>query len=173
MTYLHRLHPAIPLAAIGRELERERRQRRQFYPNRVKSGNMLPAEAERQLALVDAWLEDCTRIQACWFDTRGSLPWAPRHGFTWQERRAGLLRELELRDRVYPRWIADGRVLEKDAAHRIACLQCLLEVYEDGWDWRGSDGRLPSQSPAAEAEYRQLRADVAQRKGISQKELDL
>jgi hypothetical protein len=169
----HIAFPAITIAALEAELARELEARRGFYPGRVGKGNMLQAEADRELALAAAWLEDVARIRACWFDRPGTAPAAPQHGFAWQDRRAGLLRELGLRRRLYPQWVAGGRLLADQAAQRIACLACLLALYEDGWDWRGSDGRTPHHSPLAEREYAALRAEVDAREGRSQQEMAL
>lgn len=35
-------------------------------------------------------------------------------------------RELEVRRRVYPKWINSGRITQSTANHRIACLQSTL-----------------------------------------------
>jgi hypothetical protein len=167
----HLAFPAITLGAIAAELGRELEQRRGFYPGRVTKGNMLQEEADRELALAAAWREDCARIAAAW--GAGAAPLPAAHPFTWRDRREGLQRELELRERFYPGWIAGGRLLAGQAAHRTACLQALLAIYEDGWDWRGSDGLTPRSSAIAAEEYRQLRADVDAREGRAQNQLAL
>jgi hypothetical protein len=169
---LHLAFPAITLDQVAAELQREAQQRRDFYPGRVAKGNMLQAEADRQLALAAAWREDLERIRACW-STPGASPAAPAHGFSWRDRRAALLREIGLREKHYPEWIAGGRLLERDAVHQLACLSALLAVYEDGWDWRGSDGSTPFHSAVADQEFTALRADVDARHGRSQHELAL
>lgn len=129
--------PALP--AIQRELERELVQRRGFYPGRVASGNMRAEEAERQLALAGAWSDDIARLIA---HPVGRLP-APAHGLSWWNRHQGLLRELAQRAHHYPKGIAEGRLLEADAAHRIACLDALLVHYQDGPLYEASNGALP------------------------------
>lgn len=177
----HLAFPAITLAHLEGELARELEARRGFYPGRVEKGNMLQAEAEHELAAAAAWLEDVARIARAWFTPKAERTPAhaelveapPQHGLTWRDRRAALLRELGLRRKVYPNWIAGGRLLEHQAAHRLACLACLLAIYEDGWDWRASDGRTPMHSDLAAEEFTTLRAEVDAREGRSQKELEL
>lgn len=166
--------PAITYAHLAAECARELAARRRFYPGRVDKGNMTEPEATRELALAAAWAEDVARIRAC----RAEPPWPspaapPEHGLAWNLRRAGLLRELELRARIYPREVAGGKLLEAEAARRTACLECLLMLYEDGWDWTASDGRLPSQSPLAEREYAALRLEIDHRAGVTQQALAL
>ena len=41
-----------------------------------------------------------------------------------------LRRELAMRQRVYPRWVADGRLRQDDMDHRIACLKMAIAVVE-------------------------------------------
>lgn len=182
----HLRFPAISFAALERECARELEQRRATFRRQVERGRMLQAEADREIALASAWLEDVRRIRWCWQEQwssssaaigpqgrPGSAPVTPEHGFSWKDRHAALLRELELRARFYPQWIAGGRLLESDAAAQVACLECLLAIYEDGWDWRGSDGLTPLHSPTADAEFNALQAARAARQGTAQKELTL
>lgn len=167
----HLSRPAITLEHVAAELAREHRQRAEFYPGRVAKGNMLQRDADHELAIAAAWLDDVSRMAAAWGN--GHPPEPSRFAFTWHDRRAALQRELELRARFYPEWIAKGRLAETDAAHRTACLEALLAIYEDGFDWRGSDGKTPFHSATADQEFTAMRADVAARQGRSQKELDL
>lgn len=175
----HLAFPAITLAAIAAEAEIELDQRRGFYPGRVSKGNMLQEAADRELALCAAWAEDVARISAAW--SAGAAPRAPQHSFTWHDRREALLRELDLRARFYPDWVAGGRLLADQAAHRTQCLQALLAIYEDGWDWACSGCAAQPKAdpcsrvfcPIADQEYRALRADIDAREGRSQKELEL
>jgi hypothetical protein len=87
---------------------------------------------------------------------------------------AELEREIALRRRFYPEWIEAGRLTPADADRRRQALEALLWIYQDGWDWRGSDGRTPAFSAAAEAEWRahQARIDLA-RDPERQKEMAL
>ena len=147
----HLRHPAITLAAIAAELGREAAARASLYRRKVEAARMTQAEADRGLALAAAWREDVDRIAAAWGN--GQAPAPPRHAIAWKERVDGLTRELELRRRFYPDWIAGGRMTQAEAAQQIACLEALLAIYHDGWDWRGSDGKLPGESAAAGAEW--------------------
>lgn len=172
----HIAFPAITWAALEAELARELQQRRALYPKRVETGRMLQAEASGETAIAMAWAEDLARMRARWLSPapRGAFPFPhPSHPITWAARRRSLLRELGMRQRFYPEWIAAGRLLADQATHQLACLQCLLTIYEDGWDWRASDGLLPSQSQIAAAEYAALQTEAVARNGTAQKELAL
>lgn len=48
---------------------------------------------------------------------------------THQDKVAELQREVSLRRRVYPRWVAAGRLTQADADKRIAVLQAILDDY--------------------------------------------
>lgn len=176
----HLAFPKVTLATLDAELRRELQQRRRFFPGRVKEGRMSQQEADAQLGMVGAWLEDVGRMHARWVEQRRELG-KPAHGMTWNARRAGILREIDYRERFYPQWVKDGRILEDEAAHRIACLFCLLEIYEDGWDFVASNGRRGNsvlavndrEEAAAVAEYRAVLAENAARKGTAQKALAL
>jgi len=39
-------------------------------------------------------------------------------------------RELALRRRLYPRWVAEGKLPEREASRRIAVLHAIMEDYE-------------------------------------------
>jgi hypothetical protein len=39
-------------------------------------------------------------------------------------------RELKMRKRVYPRWVADRRMSEGQAAHEIAAMEAIVEDYQ-------------------------------------------
>lgn len=43
---------------------------------------------------------------------------------------ACVTRELMMRKRVYPRWVADRRISEGMAAHQIACMEAIVEDYK-------------------------------------------
>jgi hypothetical protein len=170
---------ALDWPTLGAELRRELSHRRQFYPGRVEQHRMTQAEADHGIAVAAAWLEDAERMHARW-----AMPAAPphyerppmkppAHNLSWRDRRSGLLRELAFREKLYPQWILEGRMTDRQAADRVACLRCLLEIYHNGWDWRGSDGQLPCRSPIATAEYRELLASIAASQQEAQKELAL
>lgn len=38
-------------------------------------------------------------------------------------------REIKMRQRVYPRWIEDGRMSAGKAAHEIACMEAIADDY--------------------------------------------
>lgn len=44
--------------------------------------------------------------------------------------RAEIAREIEMRHKVYPKWIADKRMNEEQANQRIAALRCALLILE-------------------------------------------
>ena len=39
-------------------------------------------------------------------------------------------RELAMRERVFPRWVEDGKISAGVAAHRIACMEAMVKDYE-------------------------------------------
>lgn len=136
--------PGITMAAIAAELLREQASRRAVYGRAVDKGSMEPREADWQHALTRAWIEDAARFARAlapvdlgqpMLDPR-TLP--PSHAITWQDRRAGLQRELDQRARFYPRWIDKGNLDPAQARHQIACLEALLALYEDGLDFPGT-----------------------------------
>jgi hypothetical protein len=170
---LHIRFPDISPAALERELGRELEARRALYARRLETHRMLPAEAERELAIAAAWREDLARIRAAWIETPGTIPAPPAHQFSWKDRRAALMRELDQRRRFYPEWIAKSRLTQAAADHQVECLECLLAVYEDGWDWRGSDGLTPLHSATADAEFTALHTEIAQRNGRAQQQMEL
>jgi len=185
-------HPHITYAQLEAELRRELSRRHGFYPRQVGKGAMLQADADRELALCAAWLEDLLRARAIRVDraaenwrryragdmTAGDPPPAA-HGLRWSDRRSAVLRELALRQRVYPRGIEKGEITREDAAHRIDCLEALLGLYEDGWDWVASNGYRPgfddpAPTPAAieaRGEWDEMRGLRAQRQPVEQKEM--
>lgn len=44
---------------------------------------------------------------------------------------AEVKRELEQRRRLYPRWVADGKIAEKTAARRLAIMATILRDLEE------------------------------------------
>lgn len=177
----HPHFPDIGLSDLAQEIEREQAARKSKYPRLIDKGNLLPAEADRQQALAAAWREDLARMEQCWISQPGTPPQAPAHGFTWNERRNAALRELDYRRRLYPRWISGDRITAEAAEHRLRCLSALLAIYEDGWDWRASNGErtrfglveAPPQIHQARHEWHALQSDIAARQGTAQKEMAL
>lgn len=39
-------------------------------------------------------------------------------------------RELRLRKKVYPRWVAEGRMTQQQAEHEIDCMQAIVTDYD-------------------------------------------
>ncbi len=49
--------------------------------------------------------------------------------FTSDQKRAAIEREIKMRKRAYPRWVADGRMTQKKADEEIAVMQAILTDY--------------------------------------------
>lgn len=49
--------------------------------------------------------------------------------FTAQQKREAVEREVKMRQRVYPRWIADGRMTNAKADHEIKVMETIAEDY--------------------------------------------
>lgn len=127
-----RLFPGITLDDCRAELQRERAYRERTYPERIAQGRMTRAEADYQLAILAAIADDALRM------TGAYAP--PQHDYSWLERRAALSREIDLRDRFYPEWIASGRLTQARADHQRACLRAVLWRFDCGFDWRPTNG---------------------------------
>ncbi|HRI62305.1 MAG TPA: hypothetical protein PK228_21335 [Saprospiraceae bacterium] len=50
---------------------------------------------------------------------------------TIREEIAELKRELQTRRRVYPEWKVLGKITQKDAEHRVACLESSIKRLEE------------------------------------------
>lgn len=153
----HPRHPGVTTQAVLAECKRELAQRRTFYPRRVEQARMTQEEADAQLALAAAWHEDVSRIIA--FEEAAAAAWKtflenpavpritelsdPGHGLSWQQRRTGLARELDLRRRIYPRRIEQAQMTKCIATRQLAALEALADRYDDGFDWRASNGVRP------------------------------
>jgi hypothetical protein len=134
----HPAFPGIALVDIETELRRELAARRKLYPDRIRQGRMNQEEADHGIAVFAALLADCERL----VPPRRSRE--ETHKFTWQHRRAALVRELDFRAHVYPEWIASGRLDQAEADRRCRCLTALVWIFDDGFDWRGSNGSGPA-----------------------------
>lgn len=143
-------HPGVTYAIIRAELQREADARARLYPKRIEAGRLTQRDADRERALIAALLADVTRMASYAAPDASGTTWRldpqlsahpepveGREGFTWQDRRACLHRELDMRARFYPQWIAEGRLTQPDADRRTAALEALLEVYDEGWGWPG------------------------------------
>jgi hypothetical protein len=51
------------------------------------------------------------------------------------DQRAEVEREIKLRQRVYPRWVADGRLTEAKSERQIAVMQAVLATLESAENW--------------------------------------
>lgn len=60
-------------------------------------------------------------------DLAGGLAREP----TREEKRACLVRELRLRKRAYPRWVAADRMRAEDAAREIHLMEAIIADYTD------------------------------------------
>lgn len=168
-------HPEVTWSQITAEIDRELAQRRQVYPSRVARSLMTAAEAAWQVAMAEAWREDADRFRQ--LDDR-PLDGTPRphwsaipraHTFTWRDRRTALLRELEYRARLYPRWISESRLAQGEADRRTLRLTVLLECYERGWD---CDPRTEFAGPA---DFHAMTMEIWERRtgAVPQQELAL
>jgi hypothetical protein len=144
MTQPHpHLYPTVTYADIAAELVREAAARARAYPDRVKKGAMTQQDADYQLALAAALRADCTRFaqaQPAGAPMVNPLTLPIGHSLTWAERRAGLQRELALRARFYPQWIAKGSLTQANATRQTDRLAALLACFEDGFDWQPTQG---------------------------------
>jgi hypothetical protein len=134
--------PDVTWAALRAELERELAARRSLYPELERKGRKTPEQAAHGIGVFAAMLADLARLSPPWPAPRAWDP--PGHAFTWADRRNALRDELALRGRLYPQWIAEGRLEEALGRHRIRCLEALEWIYDDGFDWRASNGARPA-----------------------------
>jgi hypothetical protein len=124
--------PGITWPIARDEIEREIAYRRRTYPERIAQGRMTKTEADWQIELFTAIEADVGRMAA---------PYAPpAHEHSWNDRRAALWREIELRERFYPNWIADGRLTQERADHQLGALRAVQWRFDGGFDWRPSNG---------------------------------
>lgn len=130
-------HPGVRFADALDELRRELAARRRTYPDWITRGRMTQAEADHQLALFEAIAADVERY-ARFVSTRQLAP--PAHKFSWHLRREALRREADLRARIFPEWIAKGRLDQAEADRRTAALAAVADLFDDGFDWHASNG---------------------------------
>lgn len=144
-------YPEVRIADALEELRRERAARERTYPNQIQLGRMTKAEADHQLALIEAIAEDVTRYGRFIATRRMEKP---THEFTWHIRRAAIARELEQRRRLYPEWIAKGKLEQAEADKATNRLSAVADLYDDGWDWHARNGLriLFNATPANQAE---------------------
>jgi hypothetical protein len=126
------LFPGITYAAITAEAERELASRRRTYPDRVQKCRMTQAEADYQIAIMAAIAADTRRMG----HIGPSEMAAVTHTFSWLDRRKALERELDMRDRLYPGWIANARMTQANAARQMSAMKAILWRYDCGFDWQ-------------------------------------
>lgn len=130
-------HPTVSFADALDELRREIAARRRTYPDWITRGRMTQAEADHQLALFEAIAADVERY-ARFVSTRQLAP--PAHKFSWHQRREALRREADLRARIFPEWIAKGRLEQGEADRRTSILAAITDLFDDGFDWQPRNG---------------------------------
>ena len=182
---IHHRFPAITWATLAAEIDREAGARRSTYPPRVETGRMTQAEMEWQLQLVGAWREDVDRFRRSHAPLEQGQPAIllqripATHGIAWRPRRAAVLRELEQRRQFYPQWVEQSRITPAAAAARIDAFECLLALYEMGFDWIPANGtaaawdRHPATPDqlATREEIKAVLAEIAGRSVVQQQEL--
>lgn len=188
----HHAFSDVSWADLRTELLREISHRQNTFPRLVAKGQLTQQDADRQLDMFGAMVEDVRRFRLSRepFDqgkpcinplaieraAKSSL-----HAYTWYERRAAITREVDYRGQIYPRWIAKGQMTQATADLQVRRLTCLRAVYELGLDWQPSNGVRPhfsAISPTAEEEasreeWMTIEADIAAREGVAQEEMAL
>lgn len=126
------LFPGITYAIATAEVERELASRRRLYPDRVDKGRMKQQEADFQIDVMTAIAADTIRMGQI-----GQEETPPAtHAFTWFDRRRALERELDLRGRFYPQWIASLRLTQANADRQMDAIKAILWRYDAGFDWQ-------------------------------------
>lgn len=46
---------------------------------------------------------------------------------------ASVERELGYRRRLYPKWVANGKITQKEADHELACMKAVLDTLQEVW----------------------------------------
>lgn len=132
-----RCFPGMTWALCRAEVDRELDYRRRTYPDRVAGGRMKAKEADWQRDIFAAIADDVDRM--AW--TGADRP-AVTHAFSWNDRRAALSREIDLRERFYDEWVAGGRLTRDRADHQLLAVRAILWRYDCGFDWRPSNAVL-------------------------------
>lgn len=165
---IHERFPTVSWRVLAAEVDREITARQSTYPDRVDRGRMTQAEMDWQLQLARAWREDVGRFEQAHRPLAEGRPIiAPhripcQHEIAWRVRRSALMRELDQRRRHFPRWIAEGKLTQAAGDARIDALECLLALYEFGFDWIPVNGVLPAWSePNPSAAQRATREELS------------
>lgn len=132
-------------AAIAAELMREESARMEAYKVEVAKGRMTLAQADYGTAIFRTMAEDVRRLDAAGgHQTRArdlvdqspaQWPLAALRRFAWAERRDAIQREIDRRRRLYPDWIAKGRITQADADRRLSLITAALDLFEEGLDF--------------------------------------
>lgn len=145
----------IPTRLLRDELERELHQRRNSYPARVDKGRMHRHDAERGIDMMRALVEHYRRIETmdAWYEgqdtPQGDTLWqahlkqdaiaeAALQPFRWSEVVIALQREILLRRKYYPQWIAGGTLEPLRARHQLE----RIETVHFHW-WVGMSHFMP------------------------------
>ena len=132
----------IPTRLLREELERELHQRRSSYPSRVDKGRMRPYDAERGIDIMRGLVEDRKTCEALdlWYEQQdtpqGDDLWnalnrqeaiadAALQSFRWSEVIIALQREILLRRKYYPQWIAGGTLEPLRARHQLERIEAV------------------------------------------------
>ena len=125
------LFPGVTYAGMTAEAERELASRRRLYPDRVATGRMKREEAQFQTDIMAAIAADTVRMGI--FGSTDPMPCL--HRFSWTDRRRAIERELDMRDRFYPVWVASLRMTQANADRQMAAMKAILWRYDSGFDW--------------------------------------
>ncbi len=124
------------------EIEREMHHRRSAYPRHVAKGQKSPEEAEHEIDLMAAIHADLATLLLLdrWYLSRSvdharELDEAQRRAADriapcgWSALVACLRREIDLRRRYYPRWIAAGSLQADDARRQLERIEAAHFLY--------------------------------------------
>lgn len=127
--------------AVVAELERELENRGRVFPDRVGKGRMTEQEADYQLEI---WREILDNVAQ---GLGAPSWWLDGHRFPWLDKVKALNRELDYRRRLFPDWIAKGRLDQASADRRVELVEMVRDLY-----WRHMFGWTAPAGPAAEYE---------------------
>ena len=148
---------SVPLRLQLAEIERELHQRRESYPGRVDKGRMTAHDAEygvdivraiaedlRHQQLLDQWSESFQRTgqddAEIWARVEAQQLTAARAlaPFRWAELVTALQREILLRRRYYPQWVAKKTLDPIRARHQLERIEAVHFLY-----WVGARHFMP------------------------------
>lgn len=155
--------PGLDWADCRAEVDRELAARRRTYPDRVAGGRMTAADSDYQLAVFAAIATDVDRMAH-----QGPDRPEAAHRYSWNERRQALQREIDQRDRLYPEWIAGGRLQQDRADRQRLALRAILFRYDEGFDWRPTNGVAATHLSAGTAPTPEQAATEAEIRAIWQ-----